>query len=178
MEKAYRAWGCELTNEVTMIAADMERFVALGKDFLGKAATLRAKQEGPPIRLVYLAVDAIDNDCYGNEPVYRGDNLIGVTTVGAYGHAVGQSLAFAYIEPDLAQADGIEVLTMGRRCPAHILPRPAWDPENLRPRAREGDGLLASRQLCRRGNARQRVYPHGAEERQRPGAPDHARDGS
>jgi len=135
MEKAYRAWGSELTNEVTMIAADMERFVAFGKDFLGKAATLRAKQEGPPIRLVYLAVDAIDNDCYGNEPVYRGDKLIGVTTGGAYGHAVGASLAFAYIEPDLAQADGIELLMMGRRCAARILPRPAWDPENLRPRA-------------------------------------------
>jgi dimethylglycine dehydrogenase len=135
MEKAYRAWGSELTNEVTMIAADMERFVAFGKDFLGKAATQRAKQEGPPIRLVYLAVDAIDNDCYGNEPVYRGDKLIGVTTGGAYGHAVGASLAFAYIEPDLAQADGIELLMMGRRCAARILPRPAWDPENLRPRA-------------------------------------------
>jgi len=134
MEKAYRAWGAELTNEVTMIAADMERFVALDKDFVGKAATLRAKQAGPPIKLVYMAVDAIDNDCYGNEPVYRGDRLIGVTTGGAYGHAVGQSLAFAYVEPDLARADGIEVLMMGRRCPARILPLPAWDPGNLRPR--------------------------------------------
>jgi dimethylglycine dehydrogenase len=135
MEKAYRAWGSELTNEVTMIAADMERFVAFSKDFVGKAATLRAKQEGPPIQLVYLAVDAVDNDCYGNEPVYRGDKLIGVTTGGAYGHAVGASLAFAYIEPNLAQADGIEVLMMGRRCAARILPRPLWDPENLRRRA-------------------------------------------
>jgi dimethylglycine dehydrogenase len=135
MEKAYRAWGAELTNEVTMIAADMERFVAFDKDFVGKAATLRAKQEGPAIKLVYLAVDAIDNDCYGNEPVYRGDKLIGITTGGAYGHAVGQSLTFAYVEPELAQADGIEVLMMGRRCPARILPRPAWDAENLRPRA-------------------------------------------
>ena len=135
MEKAYRAWGAELTNEVTMIAADMERFVAFDKDFVGKAATLRAKQAGPPIKLVYMAVDAIDNDCYGNEPVYRGDKLIGVTTGGAYGHAVGQSLAFAYVETDLAQADGLEVLMMGRRCPARILPQPAWDPENFRPRA-------------------------------------------
>jgi dimethylglycine dehydrogenase len=135
MEKAYRAWGSELTNEVTMIAADMERFVAFGKDFVGKAATLRAKQEGPPIRLVYMTVDAVDNDCHGNEPVYRGDELIGVTTGGAFGHAVGQSLAFAYVEPDLAGADGLEVLMMGRRCAARILPRPVWDPENLRLRA-------------------------------------------
>ena len=118
-----------------MIAADMERFVAFGKDFVGKAATLRAKQEGPPIRLVYLAVDAVDNDCYGNVPVYLGDKLVGITTGGAYGHAVGRSLAFAYIEPELARAEGIEILMMGRRCPARILPRPAWDSENSRLRA-------------------------------------------
>jgi dimethylglycine dehydrogenase len=135
MEKAYRGWGSELTNEVTMIAADMERFVALEKDFVGKAATLRAKQEGPPSRLVYLAVDAVDNDCYGNEPVYRGDRLVGITTGGAYGHAVGQSLAFAYLEPELAQADGLHVLMMGRRCAARILPEPAWDARNARPRS-------------------------------------------
>jgi dimethylglycine dehydrogenase len=136
MEKAYRAWGAELTNEVTLIAADMERFVAFDKDFIGRAATLRAKQEAPQSKLVCLAVESVDNDCYGNEPVYRDGRLVGLTTGGAYGHAVGQSLAFAYVEPDLAQADEcFEILMMGRRCAARILPRPAWDPENLRLKA-------------------------------------------
>jgi dimethylglycine dehydrogenase len=136
MEKAYRAWGEELTNEVTLIAADMERFVAFDKDFVGKAATLRAKQAGPPIRLVCLAVDSVDSDCHGNEPVYRGDRLVGLTTSGAYGHAVGQSLAFAYVEPGLARADErFEILLLGQRCAARVLARPAWDPENLRLKA-------------------------------------------
>ncbi|HET6238407.1 MAG TPA: FAD-dependent oxidoreductase [Acetobacteraceae bacterium] len=136
MEKAYRAWGEELTNEVTLIAADMERFVASDKDFIGKAATLRARQKGPPIKLVCLAVESVDNDCYGNEPIYCNDRLVGVTTGGAYGHAVGMSLAFGYVEPDLARADErFEVLMMGRRCAARVLPRPAWDPDNVRLKA-------------------------------------------
>ena len=136
MEKAYRAWGEELTNEVTLIAADMERFVASGKDFIGKAATLRARQEGPPIKLVCLAVESVDNDCYGNEPIYCNDRLVGVTTGGSYGHAVEMSLAFGYVEPDLARADErFEVLMMGRRCAARVLPRPAWDPDNVRLKA-------------------------------------------
>ena len=67
MEKAYRGWGAELTNEVTMIEADMERFVHYGKEFIGKAATLRSKQEGPRIVLSYLEVDADRADCPGNE---------------------------------------------------------------------------------------------------------------
>jgi dimethylglycine dehydrogenase len=83
-----------------------------------------------------MAVDAVNNDCYGNEPVCRGDKLVGITTGGAYGHAVEQSLTFAYVEPDLAQAGGtFDILMMGRRCAARILPQPAWDPENFRLRA-------------------------------------------
>jgi len=111
----------------------MERFVAFDKDFIGKAATQQAKQEGPPIKLVCLAVDSVDSDCHGNEPVYHGDRLVGLTTSGAYGHAVGQSLAFAYVEPDLARADErFEILLLGQRCAARVLARPAWDPENVR----------------------------------------------
>jgi dimethylglycine dehydrogenase len=136
MEKAYRAWGGELTNEVTMVAADMERFVDLGREFTGRAATLRAKQEGPPIRLIYLAVEASDSDCYGNEPVYRGDRLVGITTGGAYGHRVEQSLAFAYVEPEFAgPGETFEILMMGARRKARALTEPAWDAGNERVRA-------------------------------------------
>ncbi|MFQ5610170.1 MAG: aminomethyltransferase family protein, partial [Woeseiaceae bacterium] len=42
LEKAYRGWGAELTNEVTMLDADMERFIKLDKDdFTGRDATLK-----------------------------------------------------------------------------------------------------------------------------------------
>jgi dimethylglycine dehydrogenase len=136
MEKAYHAWGAELTNEVTLIAADMERFVDFGKAFIGKAGTLRDKQDGPPSKLVYLAVEAVDNDCYGNEPVYHDGRIVGLTTGGAYGHAVGQSLAFAYVEPVLAQAGTeFEILMMEQRCAARVLVAPAWDPGNARLKA-------------------------------------------
>ena len=38
MEKAYRGWGSELTTEIDMIEASMERFLRLDKeDFIGKA---------------------------------------------------------------------------------------------------------------------------------------------
>ena len=86
----------------------MERFIRLDKpDFIGRDASLAAKQRGPRIKLVYLAVEAADSDCAGNEPVYAGEQVVGLTTSGAYGHAVGKSLAFAYVEPRLAQAGNV-----------------------------------------------------------------------
>jgi dimethylglycine dehydrogenase len=133
MEKAYRAWGGELTNEVTMIEGSMERFVDFRKDFIGKAGTLRSKQEGPRLRLVYLEVAASDSDCRGNEPLYHDDRLVGITTGGAYGHAVEKSLAFAYVEPELATMAGeLAVELYGVRHAARIIAEPAYDPDNAR----------------------------------------------
>ncbi len=48
--------------------------------------------------LYHLAREGwIDSDCAGNEPVFAADRLVGNTTSGAFGHAVGKSLAFAYV---------------------------------------------------------------------------------
>jgi len=68
--------------------------------------------------------------------VYHGDRIVGLTTGGAYGHAVNQSLAFAYVEPALAQpGTQFEILMMDRRCSAIVLPAAAWDPKNARLKA-------------------------------------------
>jgi dimethylglycine dehydrogenase len=137
MEKAYRGWGSELTNEVDMFEASMARFIRLDKgDFVGKAASLARRQAGPRFTLVYLEVDNTDSDCMGNEPVQAGDRLVGVTTSGAYGHAVNRSLAFAYVEPALAApGQALVIQVLGERRAARVLREAAWDAANLRPRA-------------------------------------------
>ena len=136
MEKAYRAWGAELTNEVTMVEADMERFVHHDKEFIGKAGTLRSRHEGPRYLLSYLEVEADNADCLGNEPVYCDGKPAGLTTGGAYGFAVQKSLTFAYLDPRLRR-DGarLEVMLRGELRGARLLPEPAWDPANQRLRA-------------------------------------------
>ena len=137
MEKAYRGMGSELTNEITLVEGDMERFADLAKpDFVGKAATLASKQQGARIQLIYIAVDAGDADCLGGEPVMANGKLVGVTTSGAYGFAVQQSLAFAYVEPQFARPGmTLEVEILDRICKARVLAEPAYDPANARLRA-------------------------------------------
>jgi dimethylglycine dehydrogenase len=134
MEKAYRGWGSELTTEIDMFEASMARFIRLDKlDFIGRDASLRLKQRGPRMRLVYLEVDATDSDCMGNEPVYAGEKVVGVTTSGAFGHAVGKSLAFAYVPPDkIEPGTEFEIMLFQQRRKARIVAEPMWDPENMR----------------------------------------------
>jgi dimethylglycine dehydrogenase len=134
MEKAYRAWGSELTNEVDLFQAGMDWFVRLDKpDFIGKAASRERRERRQRIRLVYLEVDTADSDCMGNEPVYHEGKLVGATTSGAYGHAVDKSLAFAYVEPDFAlPGTSFEIAILGQNRKARVLAEPAWDAGNSR----------------------------------------------
>jgi dimethylglycine dehydrogenase len=137
MEKAYKGWGAELTNEITMVEADMERFVGYDKeDFVGKAATLKVKQAGVETQLVYVEVAPGDSDVHGGEPVIAGGRVVGVTTSGGYGHHTGKSLGFAYVEPELAApGSAFEIDLLGVPHAAKVLAEPAYDPKNERLRA-------------------------------------------
>jgi dimethylglycine dehydrogenase len=134
IEKGYKAWSTELTNELNMLEADMPRFIQFDKaDFVGKAATL--EQVPRPLKIVYAEVAAADSDARGGEPVLAQDRCIGVTTSGAYGHRVKKSLAFACVEPDFAAPGSrFDVLIQGERCAATVLGAPAFDPDNSRMR--------------------------------------------
>ncbi|MBL9054532.1 MAG: aminomethyltransferase, partial [Tabrizicola sp.] len=137
MEKGYRGWGAEMTNEITLAEADMLRFVNADKgDFRGRKATLDRASEGLSTVLAYLKIDATDNDARGGEAVFAGDTCVGVTTSGGYGHATGLSLAWAYLPPaNASPGTSLTVELLGERRPATVLAAPAHDPENLRPRA-------------------------------------------
>lgn len=134
MEKSYRGWGSELTTEIDMFEASMERFIRLEKpEFIGKAATLSMHQRGARMKLVPLEVANTDSDCVGNEPVYSGDRIVGLTTSGGYGHAVRKSLAFAYVDPKMTGVGtGFDVLMFGEKRKASIIGESPWDPANAR----------------------------------------------
>ena len=138
MEKAYKGWGSELTTEITPMEAGLERFVDFSKCFLGRVATLSRKLLGVNTKLVYVSVETADSDCLGNETVLNpeapsGENIIGVTTSGAYGHTVSQSMAFAYVQPKFAEpGTRLEISVLGHNCSATVLKEAAYDPQNLR----------------------------------------------
>ncbi|MDH5311731.1 MAG: FAD-dependent oxidoreductase [Gammaproteobacteria bacterium] len=137
IEKAYRGWGAELTNEVTMLDADMARFLDLDKpDFVGRDATLAQEDDERTLHLVYVEVDAGDADIRGAEPIFAGDDCVGLTTSGGYGHYTEKSLGFGYVPPRLS-APGTELAIglLGERRRAVVLGEPAHDPSNARLRA-------------------------------------------
>lgn len=135
MEKAYKGWGAEMTNEISMVEAGLMRFFRRDKDdFRGKQKTLEIEQNGVSTCLVYFEVEKGDNDVVGGEAVLDNGRTIGVTTSGGYGHTTDKSLGFAYVDPDYATPGCcFDVLLIGELRKATVLSKPVWDPENLRP---------------------------------------------
>ena len=133
MEKAYRGWGSELTGEISLVEAGMDRFFNLNKknNFIGSKILQEKLQSGVDIKIVYLEVDADDADARGNEPVYHNSKIVGLVTSGSYGFRVKKSLAFAYVKSDLATVGTeLDIEIQGKKRRAKILTSPVYDPKN------------------------------------------------
>jgi dimethylglycine dehydrogenase len=136
LEKGFGTWAREYRPVYTPLEAGVERFIDWNKpEFVGRAAALRDRDEGPKRRLVTLVVDAGDADASGDEPVWHDGKVVGWVTSGGYGHCVGKSIALAYVPAALAR-DGLEfdVEIIGERRRALLAEQALYDPQGERMR--------------------------------------------
>jgi dimethylglycine dehydrogenase len=137
LEKMYRAYGAEFTEEISALEAGMERFLDLNRDFIGSDNIRTRKTNGVNTKLAYLVFDdQVSAECFGNEAVFFGDKLSGIITSGAYGYRVGHSIAFAYLKPEHCKEGTrltIETALGTRKC--HVSMNASYDPDNIKLRS-------------------------------------------
>ncbi len=103
MEKAYRHWGHDMSDEETPIEAGLGFAVAWDKKggFIGREALLKHKALPTlPRRMVCIALEDSSASApmmYHEEPIYRNGVIVGSTTSGAWGHRVNLSLGMGYV---------------------------------------------------------------------------------
>ncbi len=139
IEKGYRTWKGDLSTDYTLLQGGLERFVKFDKpqDFPGKAALMSEKQQGRTKAFVSMIVDAGAADAPYMSIIWKGDEIVGETTSGEWGHRVGASIALGCVRTDLAEeGTELEIEIYGERRRAVVQPDgPLWDPENARLRA-------------------------------------------
>ena len=134
LEKGYRAWATDLTAETTPFEAGLGFAVKLDRgDFIGRDALERAE---PTQKLVCIVLEDPRAVALGSEPVRHGDDIVGRVTSGGYGHAVGASIAYAYIPVVLAEpGNKFAIDIFGDWVGGEIRAEPLYDPKGERIRA-------------------------------------------
>jgi 4-methylaminobutanoate oxidase (formaldehyde-forming) len=104
--------------------------------FVGREALLAQRARGLARRLVLFALDDPEAMAWGEEPIYRDGELVGVLTSAAYGHGMGRSLGMGYVRLGGGEAhlpEGrYEIDLAGTRVPATPSLRGWHDPTGAR----------------------------------------------
>lgn len=82
IEKAYRAFGTELSVDENPFQAGLSFAIDWNKEFLGKEKLIELKNAPLAKRMVSLALDVTDPTVtlWGNEPIFRDGELVGYTS--------------------------------------------------------------------------------------------------
>jgi heterotetrameric sarcosine oxidase gamma subunit len=143
MEKAYRHWGHDISDEETPLEAGLGFAVAWDKPdgFIGRDALLKQKAlPHLPKRMVCIALHDDSSTApmiYHEEPIYRNGEIVGSTTSGAWGHRVNKSLGLGYVKsPDGVTKDWIdsgnwEVELAWKKYPAKVQLGSFYDPKGF-----------------------------------------------
>ncbi len=136
LEKGYRAWGRELTPDVTPYAAGLGFAVKLDKgDFIGRDALIAARSNPPEKRLLSFAGLSPDTPlAYGGELILRNGAPAGEVTSAAYGHTLQSIVALGYVTTGGAPTDAaflngkFEIDIGGERVPVRASLKAPYDP--------------------------------------------------
>jgi 4-methylaminobutanoate oxidase (formaldehyde-forming) len=137
IEKRFAVMGHELGGDVTPVEVGLEFALARHGDWLGRRAVEARCGSGPSRRLVSLLLDDPQAVPLGDEPLLRGDRVVGQATSAAFGHRVGRPVALGYVESALLAAESAPVVSLdiaGRLYAASVHLGAAFDPTGARTR--------------------------------------------
>jgi dimethylglycine dehydrogenase len=136
LEKGFGSWLREFRPDYTPAETGLDLFINFNKDeFIGRDAVLTERDNPPKRHLVTLVVDADDADVWGDEPIWKGGEVVGFVTSGGYAHYVEKSVAIGFVPTDMIE-DGaeFEIEILGDMRKAILIDEPLFDPKGERMR--------------------------------------------
>jgi aminomethyltransferase len=127
LEAGYCLYGHELNEQTNPLEARLGWTVKFDKgDFIGRAALLKAKEEGLKRKLI--GVEMVERGvCRGGYAVYENNQRIGELTSGAPSPTLNKNIGMGYVAADKAVAGNtIHIDIRGKRTAAQIVALPFY----------------------------------------------------
>ena len=130
-EKSYKAFGSDLGRDAGPFESNLNRFVDISKDFLGKKALLDRKTE---VSCVTLLIDGPeDMDPWGREALYNESEelVLGRLTSGGYSVHFKKSIGIGYVKSSFSEVGTkLRVKMDNTFWDAEIVQDSPYDPKN------------------------------------------------
>ena len=135
LEKNWGAWTLDFRPDFTAAESGLDLFINWDKEFIGKEAALKEKQEGPKKKLITMTIETKDIDVTGDEAIMKDGKCVGYITSGGYAHHVKKSMAMGYVSCNLAEKNtelGVEI--NGNLYNSKVQSEPLYDPRGTKTR--------------------------------------------
>ncbi len=143
LEKAFLAWGAELSPSVNPYEAGLGRLVKLesGRPFIGRQACEAAAAVAVKRMLTGFAVDGEDVVLTGRETILRDGEAVGYLSSGGWGYTARTNIGLGYVRREAGVSKGwlaqgrYELVVAGKVVPARLALAPLYDPRGERMRS-------------------------------------------
>ncbi len=132
LEKGYRHWKADLITEFDPLESNLDRFVKLDKpEFVGRAALLAHKENGPRRKFVTLILDCTHAPAHSGDSIVLNDGTcIGTVTSAGWGYRVNKNIAMGFIDVEY-ESVGTDVFVevIGEPVASKVVDPDLYDPE-------------------------------------------------
>ncbi len=140
LEKAYRAWGADITANDNPFEAGLGFAVSLrgDRDFLGRAALELQREKPLKKRLATFVCEDEAVTLIGRETMLRDGEPVGYLSSGGYGYTLGRPIGLGYLRrPEGVTDDWVlsaryELVVAERRTRCSVSFAPVYDPKGER----------------------------------------------
>ena len=136
LEKGWGVWTLEYRPDFNAIESGMDAFINWNKEFVGKQATLAAREAGPQQKLVTMIIDVDGIDVSHDEAILVENKAVGYISSGGYAHHVERSMAMGYVTTEFSEpGTKLQVEILGKLYDAEILGEALYDANGEKMRA-------------------------------------------
>jgi aminomethyltransferase len=125
LEMGYSLYGQDIDQATTPLEAGLEYFIDWDKEFIGKAALQRQKEEGLPKRMICFASASRRSPRHNFRIVHKGED-IGNVTSGSFSPSLGVSIGMGYVNREVKVGELVDLIENAVAINAKVVNKPFY----------------------------------------------------